>query len=296
MPPLLRRPRRFGAPASAAAALVIASSPPPAVAQTRTFLYTVVTPTSATPTPRSLVYTDLAYGERMFAAVGPEHLEPRVAAQLGLSRRVTLLVQAGWAPADDAVRNRLSGQAEALLSILPAGSRATLALGTGAMCDYGGTFVALGRVVAAYRWNRSELAANLRFEHAFAAAADAGEFARRDPLDVITTAGLMQDVGAGLSIGVETIGEDLEGFWEADEAEGGAKLMIGPTLSVRPPGLPWQLLLGVGAIFHLTYSTQPGTASGAARDLTTGQGYVVRASVTYQLGAAGRDRDGLAAP
>ena len=40
----------------------------------------------------------------------------------------------------------------------------------------------------------------------------------------------------GISLGVEAIGEDLEGFWEEEEAEGGARLLMGPSLRISPAG------------------------------------------------------------
>ena len=67
-----------------------------------------------------------------------------------------------------------------------------------------------------------------------------------------------------MSLGVEAIGEDLEGFWEADEAEGGARLLVGPSLHVSPHKQRWQLIATGGPLFH---PTDTGRSSSAFRDL-----------------------------
>ena len=80
---------------------------------------------------------------------------------------------------------------------------------------------------------------------------------------------------------IEFIGEDLEGFWEADEAEGGARLLVGPSLRIAPTTRRWQIGVAGGPIIHATRSNR---ASDAARGLpsgSSGHGYAVRASLSY---------------
>jgi hypothetical protein len=48
--------------------------------------------------------------------------------------------------------------------------------------------------------------------------------------------GVSKNLWRPVYVGVEMIGEDLEGFWEPNEAEGGARLLIGPSMRVASPG------------------------------------------------------------
>ncbi|HXO86470.1 MAG TPA: hypothetical protein VN803_13200 [Gemmatimonadales bacterium] len=233
------------------------------------FLYTL-TPAVA----RAFVSADLGYGERLFAGVGPERLEPRLAAQLALGTRFTLALAGGFAPQDPSVTTRASGAVELLGNIAPARSRGFAALGVGGMLDYRGSAALLGRVALGLRSPRWELAGNLRLEHSLAPA-----HAQRDALDVVTSLGVSRRMARPLRIGVEAVGEDLEGLFDPNEAEGGAKLLLGPTLGFTPTPR-WQLLVGAGPVLRLSQS--PRTGVPAPRDLITRSGYVIRTSIAYQ--------------
>jgi hypothetical protein len=201
-------------------------------------------------------------------------LEQRLGAQLALGSRFTLAAAAGFAPQDPSVTARASGAVELLANLVPSGSRAFAALGLGGMLDYGGSAVALGRLAAGLRSPHWDLAGNVRVEHSFAPAR-----ARRDALDVITSVGLSRRVGPPLQVGIEAVGEDLEGIFDPNEAEGGAKLMLGPTLVIAPTSR-WRLSVGGGPVMRLSHSTV--ASSQAPRDLITRSGYVIRTSVGYQ--------------
>jgi hypothetical protein len=69
--------------------------------------------------------------------------------------------------------------------------------------------------------------------------------AGRDALDVITTVGFAHAIVPSVWLGIEAVGSDLEGLWENDEAEGGAAVLLGPTLAVAASG---RLRLVVGAV------------------------------------------------
>lgn len=215
---------------------------------------------------------DLAYGERLFAGVGPERLEQRIGAQLSLANRWTVVASAGMASSGRAV-SILSGRAEVLIDLLPGTSRAAMAVGVGAMRDYTGTTVALGRVAAAWRTSAWVLAGNLRIERPLGNPA-------RDVVDVITTLGAQRRLSEPLRIGLEAVAEDLEGLFDSQEAEGGAKLLLGPTLSLAPARSRWLLIVGGGPVLRLTQSTI-GTGSGALRDLNR-SGYLIRSSLAYR--------------
>ena len=142
----------------------------------------------------------------------PERLEPRLAAQIPLGPRFTLVAGGGFAPQDPSVRARASGAVELLANVVPAGSRGFATFGLGGMLDYTGSAVALGRVTAGLRGPQWEVAGNLRLERSLNRRLAAAS-ARRDALDVITSVGVSRRFGRGgpLRVGLEAVGEDLEG-------------------------------------------------------------------------------------
>lgn len=229
-------------------------------AQQPAFLHTI-TPGGA----RTFVNADLGYGERLFAGLGPERWEQRLGAQLALGSRFTLLASGGL---------RTSTGVELLANLLPTRSSGFAAVGVGGMLDYTGSAVALGRVAAGFRGPQWEVAGNLRLERSLARTG-----ARRDALDVITSVGVSRRFARPLRVGLEAVGEDLEGIFDPNEAEGGAKLMLGPTLAVAP-NAHWQLVVGGGPVLRLSHSMVTGGSS-LPRDLITRSGYVIRSSVGY---------------
>lgn len=259
----------------AIAVSLVFATPSAATAQSRPFLYSVL-PSRGAITARAVVYGDLGYGHNLFAAVGPERLEHRAGAQLSLSPRVTVLAQVGWALTDATVRSRASGGAEIVATLSPSGARTIFAVGLGGMRDYQRSVVVRGRIVAGYVSNRTRVVGNVNFERPVHVSA--GD--TRDAVDLITTVGLSHQVSGGLRLGVEAIAEDLEGFFEANEAEGGAKLMVGPSIGLGSRASRWNLAVVTGPVVRLTRSTASGTGSGAARDLNTG--YVLRTSISYE--------------
>lgn len=136
--------------------------------------------------------------------------------------------------------------------------------------EYSGANVGLARMVAARTTGGSSLAADALLEHAFAQG--------RDALDVITTIGASRALTQRVWLGVEAVGSDLEGLVEADEAEGGATVLIGPTLALGVTER-WRLLLGGGAVIRAT-TNSPVSQLGPSLGVANGQaGYVLRMSI-----------------
>jgi hypothetical protein len=262
----------------AGATATLAASP--LCAQDRPFLFTVTTGSDAGFGARTLLSGDLGYGRRSFRSVAPERAEQSVTAQIALGSRVTVLARTGLAFADPSATSTVSAQGEVLAGLLPADAAASLFVGVGGLRDYAGTAVFLGRVGAGFSGARWEAAGNLRLEHAFVAHDGTATEAPRDGVDLITTAGVARRSGS-VRLGVEAVAEDLEGFFDREEAEGGAKLMIGPTVRWAPEGSRWQLLVGGGPVLRLTQSVAVATG-GAPRELTGGSGYVLRTAVGYR--------------
>ncbi len=78
-----------------------------------------------------------------------------------------------------------------------------------------------GSVQAAGAVGPVEVAGTLYLEKAFAPG--------RDAVDVIVTAGAAYPVASFVLVGVEYQGQDLEDLWEREEAEGGARHLLGPS-------------------------------------------------------------------
>jgi len=105
----------------------------------------------------------------------------------------------------------------------------------------------------------------------------------RDAVDLITTFGWARKLASGIALGVEGLAEDLEGFWDPNEAEGGARLLVGPSLHVAPAGRSWQFNATGGPAFH---PSDTGRTSGALRDLpptAKRTGYAARVGLTFRL-------------
>ena len=242
-------------------------------AQDRPFVFTVTTsPLVSGSSPDSrpwTAYYDSGYGEQTGEPFGYDGVEQRFGVQGRLGAGFTLLGHVGLGIGDVATRS--SQQAEVLKDVLGSASRVRLAVGVGARREWEGTNAALARVCLGWSGKNTVLFGNALIEKPFAAG--------RDAVDLITTLGWLQSVGHGLRLGVEAVGEDLEGFWEAEEAEGGAKLYAGPALHwAAPAGRLWLSASG-GPILYATHSSR---SSPAPRPLAaTGNGFTIRVSVGY---------------
>lgn len=256
---------------------LLAATPLALAAQVRPFVFSQVAGAEVG-APRVVAFGDVAYGHNMFAALGPERLEQRAGAQVRLADRVHLVAQGGWTTAQDAATSRAMAQAEVLADVLSPASRAFLSVGVGGMRDYRATGVALGRLVTGYRWSRTTLVGNLRLEKAFARAGAEP----RDAVDLATTLGVSHELTPYIRVGAESVIEDLEGLVEQEEAEGGAKLMAGPSVRIGLPRSRWGATVIAGPVLRLSNSTVSGGASGAPRELGSARGYVVRTSIAYR--------------
>ena len=223
----------------------------PAAAQERPFLFSVTTADDSQPAAR--FDYDLGIGERAFQSDIANQPEHRIGVQASYGR-LTLLARLGVATEGSSYQSSQSG--ELLYSVLGPGHRVAFAAGGGLLHEADGVNVLLARVVTGRSTRSSETYGNLLFQGPLAAG--------RDALDVITSVGWARKLSHGLSAGIEAIGEDLEGFWEAEEAEGGARLLVGPSVHVSPPGKHWQLSATGGPVFH---PSNTGRVSNALRDL-----------------------------
>ena len=144
------------------------------------------------------------------------------------------------------------------------------------MHEAGGTNVAVARIVAGREAPLWRLHGNLLFEMPLAAPT-------RDPVDVIMSVGWAARLTPALAIGVEGLGEDLEGFWDPTEAEGGGRVLVGPSVHVAPSNGKWQFTVAGGPVFHASGDKR---SSAAWRDLpptTQPVSYAIKAGLTCWL-------------
>src|SRR6185295_5503338 len=218
---------------------------------------------------------DVGIGERAFQSDIENQPEQRVGIQASYGR-LTLLARIGIAESGSSYQSSQSG--EALYSVLGSTSPVALAAGGGVLHEPGGVNVLLARVVAARNTDSWRLHGNVLFQKPMSS--------ERDALDLITSVGWAWKLSHGVSLGVEAIGEDLEGFWESEEAEGGARLLAGPSLHVSPAGQRWQLTATGGPLIHPSDTRR---SSGALRDLppdTRRVTYALKASLSITLVSA----------
>jgi hypothetical protein len=244
-----------------------------AAAQDRPFLFSVATPPATSESSFRLEY-DVGAGERMFQSGTDSQPEQRVAAQASW-RRLTVIGRFGVIAVSDAP-NRSTQSGEMLVSLFDQRQTGiSMAAGGGVQREPDGVTVLLARLTAAHDAVAWRLHGNVLLQKPLDPT--------RDTLDLAFTSGWCYRVTSAVSLGVEEVAEDLEGFWDPHEAEGGARILIGPSVHLAPHGHAWQFTATGGPAFHPTSS---GRVSDAVRDLppVSGRvGYAVRAGLTYRL-------------
>jgi hypothetical protein len=253
------------------AAVLWLALPATVAAQDRPFLFSVTT--SGAESPGLNFHYDVGVGSRDFVFEANSGVEQRVGVQSSLGHGLTILGSAGFVMDDEETVHTGSQSIEGLVDVLQGIERKTrLAIGGGVLHEAGGTAVARMRVAGGRDFDSSLLQANLLFERPFAE--------DRDPIDLITSVGWLRRLTPAVMLGVEMLGEDLEGFWEEDEAEGGARLLVGPSLHVGGASRRWRFNIGGGPVFHATKSSR---SSDAGRQLSGGDGtgYALTTSFGY---------------
>ena len=127
----------------------------------------------------------------------------------------------------------------------------SIAGGGGIRQEWDGTRVLIGRVVAGTDVGRGRLQGSLVIERAVSSPL------RHDAADVVTSLGWSRRIGDRISVGVEGIGQDLEGLWNSVEADGGAKLLVGPSLHVQSKRRDWAASLTAGPVVHAPSVASP---------------------------------------
>jgi hypothetical protein len=217
------------------------------------------------------------YAERTSGQFGYDGAAQQIAIKGYLGNRFTFYANANLGFARNGGLN--SAQQAEIIHDFVGGRQAygaRFGLGLGANRDFSSVGAVFSRFTASYEAPRWRLGGNLRVEKAFSGS--------RDGIDLVTSFGFQHRLAGPVFAGFEAMGQDLEGFWEADEAEGGAKLLIGPSINIAPANSRFSFSASGGAVFYATHSMVPG--SGAIRDVgntATQNGYTIRAMVSFNL-------------
>ena len=242
-----------------------------AYTQERPFLFTYA-PSELIPRLIVLQY-DAAYGRETFEPLGGDNVEQTVGVQTGLTNSIILSGKIGFATTN--ITTSTSQHIELLMRVIKSQDvEFDVSAGPGFRHEYSGTNVFLGRVIIGRRFANWQVYSNLLFEKPFSD--------NRDDLDLLLTMGCSYNISNVIHLGFEVVGQDLEGFWEADEAEGGATLFLGPTISAVIPESSYTLTLGAGPIIRATQSNR---ISSAMRDYPSlkENGFVIHAAINFGL-------------
>jgi hypothetical protein len=141
-------------------------------------------------------------------------------------------------------------QVEVVRSLWTRGSLSVVG-GGGVRQEWDGTQVFIGRVLSGSNVAGGRLQGSLVLEHAVSSPVS------HDAADVVTSIGWSRKVGTRFSIGVEGIGQDLEGLWNRAEADGGAKLLVGPSLHAQSARGTWAANLTAGPVVQTLTLASP---------------------------------------
>jgi hypothetical protein len=141
-------------------------------------------------------------------------------------------------------------QVEVVRSFLSRGSFSVVG-GGGVRQEWDGTQVFIGRVLSGSNVAGGRLQGSLVLERAVSSPVS------HDAADVVTSIGWSHKVGARLSFGLEGIGQDLEGLWNRAEADGGAKLLVGPSLHAQSIRGTWAASLTAGPVMQTLTLASP---------------------------------------
>jgi hypothetical protein len=150
----------------------------------------------------------------------------------------------------------------------------SVAGGGGIREEWDGTRTLIGRVLAGSDVGRGRLQGSLVLERAVSSPF------RHDAADVVTSLGWSRPIHDRISVGVEGIGQDLEGLWNPAEADGGARLLVGPSLRAQSKRGDWAASLTGGPVVH-TVSVASAPHLSASTSPNVGHQFGLFASATW---------------
>ena len=246
-------------------AIAVALAPWAAQAQDRPFAFTFSP--GAWNRDGALVFVAPGYADAAPSGIARQGFESRLGLEAKVGQRFSVLGDIGVGEAPQAGQ-AAQLQAELLYDVLGGARRFRLAAGSGYRREADGTSVWLGRAIGERGFETGSALGELRLEKPFAAG--------RDELDLIVTLAASRRLGRGFSAGAEVVGEDLEALWESEDAEGGGRLLAGPSVHWRRKDGKLAATVAGGPVFRVNANPRD---SLAPRSL--GHGFAVRLSVAY---------------
>jgi hypothetical protein len=179
-----------------------------------------------TPRQNGLVETEVSFGARSTRVFGDGAREHRLGGEARILPWLSVRLAGGWA--FDGTGTSQGGALFSELVAQPltqARHGVSLRVGAGYTFDYLERHVPTLRVQAARRFGVVEGTLGLVLDFH----PDDSPF-NREPVDITLTAVAAVRIGEQVRAGLELTASDLEGFVEEEEAEGGARIVVGPTL------------------------------------------------------------------
>ena len=215
-----------------------------------------------------------SYGERVTGPFGFDGVGQQVGIKGYLGKKFTLYAHAAFGLTRD--DNVSSAQQAEIIHDFIGGTKSQglrLGVGIGAGRDFTNIGSVLSRITVSYDAPRWKAGGNILVGKAFSA--------NRDKVDIISSIGFHHLLIGRLYGGFETVGEDLEGFWDSEEVEGGAKLLIGPSLNMTTNNSRLSFSVSGGPVFYATRSQM--TNPTAIRELPPQSGLSLRARVVFNI-------------
>lgn len=215
-----------------------------------------------------------SYGDRVETPFGFDGVSQQLGVKGLIGKQFTVVanIALGFSPENNVSSSQ---QAEIIYNFLGGKKNEGFRMGAGLgyRKDFNDINSMLSRATFAYEASRFKAVGNLLFEKAFAH--------NRDAIDIITSLGFHYRITGNFYGGLEAIGEDLEGFWDEEEAEGGAKLMAGPSLNLVPKDSRFSFSLSGGPVIYATQNQNINPE--AIRELPAQSGLLIRAKVTFLI-------------
>jgi hypothetical protein len=218
-----------------------------AMAQVLPLVFTVPLPerTPSEPTPQLSVLVE-ERGLALWSGTATDFgIGTTLAGSYGTVRSV---MSSRFLPVGDHARPTFQ-QIEVIRPLLSIGAT-TLAGGGGIRQEWDGTQVLIGRLLVRSDSGRGTVHGSMVMERATASAL------RHDTADMIMSVGWSRRIGRRSSIGIESVGQDLEGLWNPAEADGGARLLIGPSIHAESASRHLVASLTAGPVMHRVPTAQ----------------------------------------
>lgn len=236
------------------------------------FLFSKTTLTSSD-VPWSIDYS-ASYGERVSGQFGFDGVGQQLGLKGYLGKKFTLYGLAAFG--FDPEHNVKSAQQVEIIHDFIGGTMVhglKLGVGLGVGRDFSSVVSILSRATLSYDDINWKAGGNVLLQKSFSA--------NRDAVDIISSIGFHHRFFGNLYGGVEAVGEDLEGFWDPEEAEGGAKLLVGPSLNMTTRDSRMSFSVSGGPVFYATQNQA--SNPDAIRELPAQNGLTVRAKVIFNL-------------